>query len=292
MIGANRRRFILLLAQTALVALPPAVGAEGLPWSLDVAPQTLMQGQTIRVRIRTGSAPTATIRLLVGSAALRLHPVAGGYQAFVGTSPLTAPGLVTIRVEAQGADGVQRRTRQVRIRAGRFGTRRLSVPPTLLDPKLAAIERRKVAQATAAPIPTPQWRGPFRLPVDGSLTSNYGVRSVYNGIPQGYHLGVDFRAATGTPVRAAQSGVVTLAERLPLSGNIVMVDHGAGIFTTYQHLSAISVRRGARVARGQIVGRVGSTGLSTGPHLHWGMRVNGVRVNPLDWTKDGPLTAP
>ncbi len=188
--------------------------------------------------------------------------------------------------------GRTRRTREVRIRAGTFGTRRLSVPPQLLDPALAAIERRKIAAATAAPIPTPQWRGPFRLPVDGPVTSGYGVRSVYNGVARGYHWGVDFRAATGTVVRAAASGVVTLAEPLPLSGNIVMLDHGAGVFTTYQHLSALAVRRGARVAKGEAVGRAGSTGLSTGPHLHWGMRVNGVRVNPFYWSQDAGLTAP
>jgi len=124
------------------------------------------------------------------------------------------------------------------------------------------------------------------------VTSGYGVRSIYNGVPRGYHLGVDFRASAGTPVRAAHRGLVTLAEELPLSGKTVVLDHGAGIFTTYQHLSAITVRPGRRVNRGDVVGRVGSTGLSTGPHLHWGMRVHGVRVNPLDWTAAGALTTP
>lgn len=246
----------------------------------------------MRVRIDGIMPADAAVILSVGSVWVPVHRVAGGFQAYVGTSPLTAPGTLIIRAEARSGSGKSRRTRQVRIRAGTFGTRRLSVPPRLLDPALAAIERRKVAQATAAPIPTPQWLAGFRLPVAGPITSGYGVRSVYNGVPRGYHGGVDFRAPAGTPVHAAASGVVTLAEGLPLSGNIVMVDHGAGVFTTYQHLSALAVRRGARVARGEIIGRVGSTGLSTGPHLHWGMRVNRVRVNPLHWTTDPRLTAP
>lgn len=284
----------LLIGPTLTGALLLGSPAAGAPpsWSLEVTPPSLVQGQTLRVRIGGVVDPDAAITVTVGSARIPVHRVVGGFQAYAGTSPLTAPGTLTIRADVRSGSGARRRTRQVRIRAGTFGTRRLSVPPRLLDPALAAIERRKIAQATAAPIPTPQWRAGFRLPVAGAITSGYGVRSVYNGIPRGYHWGVDFRAPTGTPVRAAASGVVTLAEVLPLSGNIVVVDHGAGIFTTYQHLSALAVRRGVRVARGEIIGRVGSTGLSTGPHLHWGMRVNGVRVNPLYWTTDTRLTAP
>lgn len=181
---------------------------------------------------------------------------------------------------------------RVIVRAGAFGVRRLRVPRALLDPPLVARERRLIAAATARPIPLPLWDGPFRRPVGGPVTSGYGIRSIYNGVPRGYHLGVDFQAAAGTPVHAAASGVVTLAEMLPLSGRTVALDHGAGIFTTYQHLSATIVRPGQRVDKGTVVGRVGSTGLSTGPHLHWGMRLHGVRVNPLSWTVAGTLTAP
>ncbi|HEV8340257.1 MAG TPA: M23 family metallopeptidase [bacterium] len=281
----------LIVTTLVAAAVPPAAVGADVPWSLQVSPQSLIQGETARVRIR-GAMDAADVRVTVRSAQVTLHPVAGGFDGFVGTSPLTAPGTLTVRARARSDNGLTTRTLQLRIRAGAFGTRRLSVPPRLLDPALVAIERRKVAEALAAPIPTPLWRGAFLRPVEGPVTSGYGVRSIYNGVLRGYHWGVDFRGATGTPVHAAASGVVTLADRLPLSGNTVMLDHGGEIFTTYQHLSAVAVARGARVAQGQVIGRVGSTGLSTGPHLHWGMRVGGVRVNPLYWTKDGPLTAP
>jgi murein DD-endopeptidase MepM/ murein hydrolase activator NlpD len=174
-------------------------------------------------------------------------------------------------------------SRTVRVRAGTFGVRRLRVPPRLLAPELVALERRKIAAATAHPLPAPQWDGPFRLPVDAPVTSHYGVRSVYNGVPAGYHLGVDFSTDEGTPVAAAQRGLVTLAEPLPLGGRTVVIDHGAGVFTTYLHLAAIAVRAGQPVRSGDLIGRVGSTGLSTGPHLHWGLRVHGVLVDPLEW---------
>ncbi len=224
--------------------------------------------------------------------AVPLYRSGGAYVAFVGTSPLTKPGPLVLQVMTE-AGGVRRATPvRVMVRAGRFGVRRLSVPPALLDPRLAEQERRRIVAATAAPRPLPLWTGPFRRPVDGPVTSGYGVRSIYNGTTRGYHLGVDLQAAAGTPVHAAQAGLVTLAEMLPLSGNTVVLDHGAGIFTTYQHLSAILVRPGTTVAQGAVVGRVGSTGLSTGPHLHWGMRIHGVRVDPLLWTQAGPLTHP
>jgi murein DD-endopeptidase MepM/ murein hydrolase activator NlpD len=89
-------------------------------------------------------------------------------------------------------------------------------------------------------------------------------------------------------VRAANHGVVRLAEGIPLSGNAVLIDHGLGVFTTYMHMSRIAVRRGQRVKKGDLVGAVGSTGVATGPHLHWGLRVNGLYVDPLRWVTPIP----
>src|SRR3990172_1390812 len=267
-----------------------ASGERGLS-SEEILRSAIVQGQAVRVRVRT-AAPASAIMLRVDGRAVPLHRSAGGYQAFVGTSPLTKPGALRVKAAISGQAGVATAQARVVVRAGTFGIRRLTVPPALLDPALVERERRRVAAATARPLPAPLWRSPFRRPVEGPVTSGYGVRSIYNGVPRGYHLGVDFRASAGTPVRAAHRGLVTLAEELPLSGKTVVLDHGAGIFTTYQHLSAITVRPGRRVNRGDVVGRVGSTGLSTGPHLHWGMRVHGVRVNPLDWTAAGALTTP
>lgn len=284
----SRHLWGIVLLTLAAVTLPRPVESAV---ALEVTPRAVIQGQAIRIRIRT-DAPPAAVRLAVGGRAVPLHRRAGGYQAFAGTSPRTKPGILTVQVVVSEARGRRTVSTQVRLRVGDFGVRRLRVPPALLDPALVERERRRIAAATARPLPAPLWSGPFRRPVEGLVTSGYGIRSIYNGVPRGYHLGVDFRASAGTPVRAAHRGWVTLAEELPLSGKTVVLDHGAGIFTTYQHLSAITVRPGQRVNRGAVVGRVGSTGLTTGPHLHWGMRVHGVRVNPLDWTAVGTLTTP
>ena len=115
----------------------------------------------------------------------------------------------------------------------------------------------------------------FKKPLDSILTSYYGVRRLFNKKKKGQHLGNDFRAATGTPIPASNSGTVVLAQELFYSGNTVILDHGMGIFSTYGHLNQIKVKQGVSVKEGEILGLAGSTGRVTGPHLHWGVKVHG-----------------
>jgi murein DD-endopeptidase MepM/ murein hydrolase activator NlpD len=126
-----------------------------------------------------------------------------------------------------------------------------------------------------------QWRLPMQRPVPGENGSAFGLRRVYNGQPRGQHRGLDMRGAAGTPVLAMESGTVALAEELYFSGNVVYLDHGLGVFSLYAHLSVIDVRPGQQVSRGQILGQVGSTGRSTGPHLHLGCYALGTAVDPV-----------
>jgi murein DD-endopeptidase MepM/ murein hydrolase activator NlpD len=125
------------------------------------------------------------------------------------------------------------------------------------------------------------WAGPFGLPVPGPPISEFGKRSVYNGQPRSPHAGTDFAGATGTPVKAPNAGRVVLAASLYYSGNTIILDHGQGLYSYFGHLSAFSAREGDMVAAGDVVGRVGATGLVTGPHLHWSVRLAGTRVDPL-----------
>jgi murein DD-endopeptidase MepM/ murein hydrolase activator NlpD len=127
----------------------------------------------------------------------------------------------------------------------------------------------------------PPFRGGFVRPVDGPITSSFGMRFHPILRVTKLHTGIDFRAATGTPIRAAASGVVIGATYLQGYGNTVILDHGSGMSTVYAHCSRIYVLPGARIARGQTIAAVGSTGYSTGPHLHFEIRVNGRPVNPM-----------
>ncbi|MDR7438265.1 MAG: M23 family metallopeptidase [Armatimonadota bacterium] len=258
---------------------------------LRVTPAEVVQGNAFRIDVEAPGG-TTRVRATVAGRTLVLYRTATGFQGFAGTDPTTPPGKLAVRVQVELQGRELSLVRTVRVRPARFAIRYLRVPPELLDPRLAAYERRRVLAATSAPLPRPLWDGPFRLPVAGPVASPYGVRSVYNGQPRGHHLGVDIRAAAGTPVRTAQQGAVVLAERLPLGGNTVIVDHGAGVFTSYLHLQSLAVSVGARLRQGQVVGFVGSTGLSTAPHLHWAVRVNGVPVNPMEWVQSQVLSRP
>jgi murein DD-endopeptidase MepM/ murein hydrolase activator NlpD len=125
------------------------------------------------------------------------------------------------------------------------------------------------------------WEAPFVAPAEGRVSSNFGVRSIFNGQPRSPHGGIDYSGAVGAPVAAPAGGLVALAEDLFFTGNTVVIDHGLGLYSLLAHLSEFAVRAGDRVERDQIVGRVGATGRVTAPHLHWTVRLNGARVDPL-----------
>ena len=171
---------------------------------------------------------------------------------------------------------------------GHFATESLTVKQQFVQPNPEQEARAKAEQQRLREIfdtvtPEPLWKGSFRVPLDGDFKgSNFGKRRVLNGHPGTPHGGMDFPAPTGTPVHAAQSGRVVLAEELYFSGNTVIVDHGLGIYTFYCHFSKIDAKVGEDVVAGTKLGEVGATGRVTGPHLHWALEVQRARVNPLE----------
>ncbi|MCB8920473.1 MAG: M23 family metallopeptidase [Ardenticatenaceae bacterium] len=149
-------------------------------------------------------------------------------------------------------------------------------------------ERARLFEIWNMATPDVQWNAPFREPLDSYLfiSSNYGARRSYNGGPYNRsHEGVDFAAYGGTPVLASASGTVVVAETLYVRGGTVIIDHGLGVYTGVYHMSSVLVNVGDVVQTGQIVGEVGSTGFSTGNHLHWDLLVNGTWVNAQAWTE-------
>jgi murein DD-endopeptidase MepM/ murein hydrolase activator NlpD len=122
---------------------------------------------------------------------------------------------------------------------------------------------------------------PFLRPVDGEVISAFGLRRILNGIPKSPHNGIDFRGAAGTPVKAMARGEVALAGDLYYTGKTVILDHGGGLFSLYAHLETLAVTPGSMVDTGKKIGTVGSTGRSTGPHLHMGTRLGKARIDPL-----------
>ena len=158
----------------------------------------------------------------------------------------------------------------------------------LLDPALTNAESARVETLCRPFEAVKRWNGPFRSPVaDAAQTSAFGTLRSYNGGPYGsFHRGQDLRGAVGTPVTAPADGVVVLAELLTVRGNTVILRHGLGVCSVYNHLNEISVKEGDTVSAGTPLGKVGATGLVTGPHLHWEVRVLGVPVNPVQWVEN------
>jgi murein DD-endopeptidase MepM/ murein hydrolase activator NlpD len=127
------------------------------------------------------------------------------------------------------------------------------------------------------------WHSPFRATLEAPARgTGFGLKRIINGDPRAPHTGVDFSVPAGTPVLASNAGLVALAEEHFFGGRSLVLDHGEGLYTMYFHLEESLVRTGQRVARGEPIGRVGSTGRATGPHLHWGVRLYGARINPDD----------
>ena len=154
-----------------------------------------------------------------------------------------------------------------------------------------ALGENPAATADAAPagapdvqtLPAPTGSGMLTLPVAGPVTSPFGARTSPTTGAQEFHEGIDIGAAQGTPIRAAASGTVTFAGQMSGYGNVVIVQHAAGLQTRYAHQSAMSVTAGQTVAAGDVIGAVGATGEATGPHLHFEVRLNGVAVDPAPY---------
>lgn len=171
--------------------------------------------------------------------------------------------------------------------AADFGSEVISVPPDregLLDAPSAAEEASLIQSAYLGFTPDRYWAGQFIWPHMGQVTSGYAVARVYNdGRRNGHHGGVDISGDVGMPVSACAPGRVVLATELQVRGGAILIDHGLGVYSAYYHLSSVGVAVGQFVTQGEVIGRVGNTGLSTGAHLHWEMAVGGVLVDPREW---------
>lgn len=156
---------------------------------------------------------------------------------------------------------------------------------TLLDPTVVANELTLLKGVYTKVTPQKLWSGAWQLPVDGAITARYGEQRSINGSPpSGHHGGTDIGVIEGTPVHATNSGRVVLARQLHVRGNMIIIDHGGGLFSGYAHLSAINVTEGQMVATGDVIGASGNTGLSTGAHLHWEMSAGGILLDALRFT--------
>ena len=157
----------------------------------------------------------------------------------------------------------------------------------LLDGDAHADEDAVIERAATGFRADGEWEGHFRPPVPtDSITTPFGLRRSYNGSSfRTFHGGVEFVAVEGATIHAPAAGLVVFAEDLRIRGKATLIDHGRGVYTGYWHQSELVANVGQRVQAGEIIGRVGDSGLSTGTHLHWEVWVNGTQVDPLEWLR-------
>jgi murein DD-endopeptidase MepM/ murein hydrolase activator NlpD len=267
-------------------SVPPRV-----PEEVSVSPATPVQGDTLIVLITARAGANVTVRF--DGSMVPVFAMSGGIRrALIGTDPDVPTGKHTIAVSVHQDDGAQFQTlRTIHLIAGDFGVRNLTLPPKvfgLINPENLAMERRAIVPALTRRSPHVLWHGPFQPPSSGPMGSPYGYQGMYNGHREWWHAGVDFLAPEGSPVVATNEGVVLLSQLLPLGGGTIIIDHGQGVVSEYLHMSGLDVHVGDHVTQGTVIGKLGATGLATGPNIHWGLFVNGIPVNPLYWLEPHP----
>jgi len=280
----------------------PAVAIPTPPWRFGAVnavatPTTIVQGQTGRMVVDTNRALALTGSWL-GQPIVFTPMTDDGLRqvALLPVAALQETGayeLVLSYTTARGAPVAQSWT--VQVEDGGYESQDIVISEekaALMTPAAIQAEKDKVVGLWSQVSPDLLWRSPFLRPIDRQYptTSPFGTRRAYSVADIGnFHAGQDFGAPEGVLVAAPAGGIVVMAEPTIVRGNAVIIDHGRGIFTGYWHLSELKVMPGQFVNAGDVIGLVGNTGLSTGAHLHWEMRINGVAVTPMQFLEESPF---
>lgn len=259
----------------------------GIP--VEISARSFQPGEVLLARLADDPLVRRAVVRFLGQS-LTLEPAGPGRTPFglLGVDLGVKPGPSSITLKAEWKDGrVASSTQELTLEPKEFPTTRLRVAPEMVTPPAGEAERIRREQelvAAVLAVVSPAWlaEGGVISPLEAfEPFPNFGQRRVYNDATPSIHAGVDIGAPWGTPVRAPGSGRVVLASQLYLSGWTVIIDHGRGVFSYTCHFASVLVKRGDLVRKGQVIARVGNTGRSTGPHLHWSIRVGPKRVDPF-----------
>ena len=273
------RYFIILLI--FIIQLPSF--SDDSPISL--SSKEMDQGKVIFVKIFTKDNEEPSLKWMNREITLLYRPDKKFYEGFVAADLEQIPGTYSLDLTFTPSG----KKKQVKIKVNKkdYGVRKI----TIADDSKVNLSEKDLTRANEesatinklwnASISAPFWDTPFIMPLDSEVIGTFGRRSIINDQPRSPHSGVDMRGGNGTPVKASNEGIVVLTGDHFFTGNTVVIDHGAGILSMYFHLDKINVKKGDKISRGEVLGTVGSTGRVTGPHLHWGVRVDGQRVDPV-----------
>lgn len=245
-----------------------------------ISPKTVNLGETLRLmcsgEIASAKWNERTIRLFAQPDGKKFGLMPVSVKDMPGSSA----------IDFFSKDGSTVITEKIVVRATRFPSENVRLSPDIEALHSTPDEIKLLTDFRNAVSDARFWQDPLAPPVDGCVTSPFGVKRMHNGKPTGeYHGGVDQRTPEGEAIRAIAEGTVVFAKKFNVLGNAVGIDHGQGLGSMYLHMSKLVVTEGAVVKKGDALGYAGSTGRSTGPHLHWVLYANGINVNPAQWVK-------
>jgi murein DD-endopeptidase MepM/ murein hydrolase activator NlpD len=276
----------LIAIGVALAIITVRAGLDAPTLGIGVAARSIQPGELVVLTLTFDAEPTSVaVRVFDREMpTYKLRP--GVWEALVGIDLERKAGTYPVAVNARVGATIVRGGEALVVQPRTFATRRLRVDPDFVNPSgpiLARIasEAAFVREVAGRSAQDRLWSAPFLRPVPDQANSRFGTRNIFNGERRRPHGGTDFLSAAGTPIHAPNSGRVVAARELFFTGNTLIIDHGLGVMSLLAHLSSMDVHEGDTVTAGQIVGRVGSTGRVTGPHLHWALTVAGARVDPL-----------
>ena len=258
------------------------------PLRPEILPKSAKQGDVGLLRV-TGLKNLKNLEGEFKGIRFSMNPDSAGkaYEALLAVDMDTKPGKYQVKVQGRDQEGKSLAgASSLEVKKVSFKTQTLSLPSSMVDLDPTTLERvnaesQRVEAVFQRTRKEKLWKGRFLRPVPGEISTPFGLRRVINRQNKSPHSGVDLRAEEGTPILASNAGSVILVDDFFFSGKSVILDHGQGVYSMYFHLSEILVREGEKISKGDVLGQVGSTGRSTGPHLHWGVRVRGAKVDPF-----------
>jgi murein DD-endopeptidase MepM/ murein hydrolase activator NlpD len=209
---------------------------------------------------------------------------------FLGVDAEDPVGVHPLKIDFTQANGTKGTlNKQLTVLATEWTVESLNFDPEksdiIDDPRVQTNEVELLQQVYSQQTPEKLWDGGWQMPVDGPITAHMGEQRSTNGGPvEGHHSGTDIGVDAGTPIHATNNGKVVLARQMTVRGNMVILDHGGGLFSGYAHMSSFAVAEGQVVHKGDVIGYVGNTGLSTGAHLHWEIAEGGIFLDALRFT--------
>ncbi len=258
---------------------------------IKIYPESVKQGEQIFIELDTNESEQKLANLVVeiNDKYFPLINIDNHYKCFVAISPELKVGEYQVKILNQQKETIA--SKIINVKLTKTGSQNISYSnPTLTKDQKEIVKKEDelVEKAKITFSEKQLWNKPFILPVPHKVTALYGIKRYLNGKYNGYHTGVDFASPMGYAIKAINNGNIILAKyfsKQNSNGNLIYIDHGIGVGSVYLHLSKIIVKQGDYVKQGQIIGYIGSSGRSTGPHIHWCVYLNGQNTDGLGWTK-------